>query len=100
MQGRSRRFLTLDVVAAVPGALIGLEAVYRGQLLGAVNGGFAAGSCWLAIGVTGILIYQKSRIKALRRIMIAHLSSLPFLIDIVAKVPEDRPRLRDLGPWP
>lgn len=36
-----------------------LEAMYRGAMLSAVIGGFAAGGCWLAICLTGIATYQK-----------------------------------------
>jgi membrane protein DedA with SNARE-associated domain len=54
------RWQTLGAVAALYVVLlIGLETVYRDQLLSAVIGGFAAGGCWLAICMTGILTYQK-----------------------------------------
>jgi membrane protein DedA with SNARE-associated domain len=57
---RHWRLQTLGAVATLYIVLlIGFGAVYRGQLLSAVIGGFAAGGCWLAISVTGILTYQK-----------------------------------------
>jgi len=59
---RHWRLQTLGAVAALYSVfLIGLGAVYQGQLLSAVIGGFAAGGCWLAISVTGIMTYQKLR---------------------------------------
>jgi hypothetical protein len=56
MHGRRWRLQMLGAVAALYIVLvIGLRVVYRGQLLSAVIGGFAAGGCWLAVCVTGIL---------------------------------------------
>jgi VTT domain len=54
------RWRTVGAVAALYIViLIALGAVYRGELLSAVIGGFAAGGCWLAICLTGLLTYQK-----------------------------------------
>jgi membrane protein DedA with SNARE-associated domain len=60
--GRRWRLQTLGAIGALYALLmIGIGAVYRGDLLSAVIGGFAAGGFWLAIAVTGILTYQKLR---------------------------------------
>jgi hypothetical protein len=62
MHGRRWRLQTFGAVAALYIELvIGIGAVYKGQLLSAVIGGLAAGGCWLAICLTGILTYQKLR---------------------------------------
>jgi membrane protein DedA with SNARE-associated domain len=62
IHGRSWRLRTLGGVAALYVLLlIGMGAVYRGLPLSAVIGGFAAGGCWLAICITGILTYEKLR---------------------------------------
>lgn len=64
---RRWRLQTLGAVAALYLVLlIGLGAVYESQLLSAVIGGFAAGGCWLAICVTGLLTYQKLRAETSR----------------------------------
>jgi membrane protein DedA with SNARE-associated domain len=62
MHGRNWRLRTFGGVAALYVLLlIGIGAVYRGLPLSAVIGGFAAGGCWLAIYMTGILTYEKLR---------------------------------------
>lgn len=62
MHGRSWRLRTFGSVAALYVLLlVGIGAVYRALPLSAVIGGFAAGGCWLAVCVTGILTYEKLR---------------------------------------
>ena len=63
---RSWRLQTLSVVGALYiVALIGLAGIYSGLALSALVGGFALGGCWLAICVTGSLIYNRLRSPAI-----------------------------------
>jgi hypothetical protein len=62
MHTRSWRLQTLSAVAAVYVILlIGLGALYSGQLLSGIIGGFALGGCWLTICVAGSLVYDHLR---------------------------------------
>jgi undecaprenyl-diphosphatase len=62
MHGESWRLRTLGGVAALYILLlIAIGALYQGLPLSAVIGGFAAGGCWTAICITGILTYEKLR---------------------------------------
>ncbi len=57
---RDWRLRTVGAVVAIYLlVVIALGAVYRGQLLSDVIAGFAAGGCWLAICLTGLLTYEK-----------------------------------------
>ena len=55
IRGGRWRLQMLGAAALYIVLVIGLRVVYRGQLLSAVIGGFAAGGCWLAVCVTWIL---------------------------------------------
>ncbi len=62
---RDWRWRTLGAVAAFYLVIVaGCGEVYRQQNLSAQIGGFAAGGCWLAICLTGILSYEKLRTAA------------------------------------
>ncbi len=62
IHGRRWRWQTLGAVAALYLVLlIGLGELYQGRLLSALIGGFAAGGCWLAICLTGLLTWLKLR---------------------------------------
>jgi undecaprenyl-diphosphatase len=61
---QSWRLQTLSAVATLYVIfLIGLSALYAGELLSAAIGGFALGGCWLAICLTGNLTYNRLRIQ-------------------------------------
>ncbi len=62
VQTRSWRLQTLSAVATLYVILvIGLGALYAGELLSAALGGFALGGCWLAICLTGGLTFDRLR---------------------------------------
>src|SRR5713226_6715427 len=62
VQTQSWRLQTLSVVATLYViVLIGLSALYAGELLSAAIGGFALGGCWLAICLTGGLTFDRLR---------------------------------------
>ena len=62
MHTQSWRLQTLSLAAAVYIILlIGLGALYSGQLLSGIIGGFALGGGWLMICVAGNLIYDRLR---------------------------------------
>ncbi len=59
---QSWRLQTLSAVATLYVILlIGLGALYAGELLSAAIGGFALGGCWLAICLTGALTFDRLR---------------------------------------
>src|SRR6266851_1245553 len=62
MQSQSWRLQTLSAVATLYVILlIGLSALYAGELLSAAISGFALGGCWLAICLLGGLIFDRLR---------------------------------------
>jgi hypothetical protein len=62
VQTRSWRLQTLNAVSALYIIfLIGLSAIYAGEPLSAVIGGFALGGCWLAICLSGGLTFDRLR---------------------------------------
>jgi membrane protein DedA with SNARE-associated domain len=59
---RDWRWRMLSAVAAFYLVILAVGAeIYRRQNLSAQIGGFAAGGCWLAICITGIISYEKLR---------------------------------------
>jgi hypothetical protein len=59
---RSWRLQTFSVIVGLYVIiLIGLGALYTGELLSSTIGGFALGACWLAICLTGSLTFDRIR---------------------------------------
>ncbi len=64
VRARNWRLQTLSTVATLYVILlIGMGALYTGQMLSAAIGGFALGGCWLAICLTGNITYKRLRIR-------------------------------------